>query len=218
MSVYYDLGVHVTAIVASVSNGDEYATSARARAMKDAVKRMDDKQPYSPFHLSLVFASLFKLSIETLEEVNILLEVTLRIKDIFGDSHIVLGDLYYQLADLLGRKRHFAHSLELSGQALLIRVNKYGIVHEKTAESHFALGMLYRHLGLFEKSRQELFICRGIRSKLQGDSSTAVAHCDLYIGLTELALSNSLVGAVSPEVSGGMGAQRMQKARSSAIA
>jgi len=66
----------------------------------------------------------------------------------------------YQLADLLGRKRHFAHSLELSGQALLIRVNKYGIVHEKTAESHFALGMLYRHLGLFEKSRQELFICK----------------------------------------------------------
>lgn len=66
----------------------------------------------------------------------------------------------YQLADLLGRKRHFAQSLEFSGQALLIRVNNYGIVHEKTAESHFALGMLYRHLCLFEKSRQELFICK----------------------------------------------------------
>lgn len=93
MSVYYDLGSHVTAIVGSVLSGDEYATSARARAMKDAVKRMDDKQAYSPFHLSLVFSSLFKLSIETIEEVNLLLEVTLRIKDVFGDNHIVLGDL-----------------------------------------------------------------------------------------------------------------------------
>jgi len=61
--------------------------------MKDTVKRMDDKQPYSPFHLSLIFSSLLKLPIETEEDVNLQLEIALRIKDICGESHIVLGDL-----------------------------------------------------------------------------------------------------------------------------
>lgn len=93
MSVYYDLGGHVTAIVNFVLSGDEYATSARARAMKDVVKRMDDKLSYSPFHLNLVFSSLFKLPNDTTDEVNLQLEVTLRLKDIFGDNHVVLGDL-----------------------------------------------------------------------------------------------------------------------------
>lgn len=93
MSVYYELASHAVAIVESVSIGDDYTTSARSRAMKDTVKRMDDKQPYSPFHLSLIFSSLLKLPIETEEDVNLQLEIALRIKDIYGENHIVLGDL-----------------------------------------------------------------------------------------------------------------------------
>lgn len=93
MSVYYDLGGHVAAIVSAVLCGDEYAASACARAMKDTVIRMDEKLAYSSFHLNLVFSSLFKLPIESIEEVNLQVEATLRLKDIFGDSHVVLGDL-----------------------------------------------------------------------------------------------------------------------------
>lgn len=93
MSVYYELAGHAAAIVDAVSSGDDYTASARSRAMKDTVKRMDDKQPYSPFHLSLIFSSLLKLPIETEEDVNLQLEIALRIKDIYGENHIVLGDL-----------------------------------------------------------------------------------------------------------------------------
>lgn len=93
MSVYYELASHAAAIVDAVSSGDDYTASARLRVMKDSVKRMDDKQPYSPFHLSLIFSSLFKLPIETEEEVDLQLTIALRIKDIYGENHIVLGDL-----------------------------------------------------------------------------------------------------------------------------
>jgi len=93
MSVYYELAGHAAAVVEAVSSGDDYTASARSRAMKDTVKRMDDKQPYSPFHLSLIFSSLLKLPIETEEDVNLQLEIALRIKDIYGENHIVLLDL-----------------------------------------------------------------------------------------------------------------------------
>lgn len=62
------------------------------------------------------------------------------------------------LSDLLQRKQHCREALDLAGQALLIRVNTYGIVDDRTAESHIALGMLYRRLGHYDKSRQELYI------------------------------------------------------------
>lgn len=103
MSVYYELAGHVTAIVNSVSCGDDFTTSARARTMKDAVKRMDEKQPYSPFHLSLIFSSLLKLPNETEGEVNLQLEIALRIKDIYGDNHIVLGDICEKIEYITSR-------------------------------------------------------------------------------------------------------------------
>jgi hypothetical protein len=56
----------------------------------------------------------------------------------------------------------FEAAIEYAGLALLIRVNRYGVVHEKPAESHYTLGVLYRALNLFDKSRQELLICKSL--------------------------------------------------------
>jgi len=51
-------------------------------------------------------------------------------------------------------------ALNSCGESLLIRVNHYGIFHYKTAECHMRLGIIYRYLGNYEQSKQELYICK----------------------------------------------------------
>lgn len=53
---------------------------------------------------------------------------------------------------------------------------------------------------------------------MHGETSPAVAYCDLYIGHTELALSNSIATGAVASGPGSIGAHRSQKARSSAVA
>lgn len=54
----------------------------------------------------------------------------------------------------------FKEALDFVGESLLIRVNHYGIYHNKTAECHYYLGVIYRYLQEYDKSRQELYICK----------------------------------------------------------
>lgn len=103
MSLYYEIAGHVSAIIKSSSAGDEYETSARTRALKDTVKRMDDNQPYSPFHLSLIFADLLKLPLETDADIQVQFNVVKCIRNAYGENHIVMGDLckiYYYICIL----------------------------------------------------------------------------------------------------------------------
>ena len=72
-------------------------------------------------------------------------------------GHIVI---VFKLSDSFFEVDLFKDALNSCGEALLLRVDYYGIIHCKTAQCHMQLGILYRHLNDYEQSRQELFICK----------------------------------------------------------
>ena len=58
------------------------------------------------------------------------------------------------------KQNNVTEALEYAGRCLLTRVNKLGIMHEKTADSHYSLGVLYRLVGDNENARKEISICK----------------------------------------------------------
>lgn len=80
----------------------------------------------------------------------------------------------------------YNEALDFAGRSLLIRVKQLGVMHEKTAESHFNIGVLYRILGDLFNSKKELSISKGINIQLHGDLSLVVSTCYLELGQTEL--------------------------------
>lgn len=46
------------------------------------------------------------------------------------------------------------------GQALLIRLEIHGILHEQTSVSHYNLGHLYKAIGAMDKARREFAVCK----------------------------------------------------------
>lgn len=107
------------------------------------------------------------------------------IREVLLDKPLVLAEFCMQLSALLTVKGRLEDGLEYGGQALVLRMTTLGLLNEKTAESHFNLGLIYRMLGDTDHSRKELYIARGIHRKLHGDESLPVAECDLNIGYTE---------------------------------
>lgn len=49
-------------------------------------------------------------------------------------------------------------AIEYGGRALLIQINTLGVMHQRTAESHFYMGVLYRTSLDYHKARRELSI------------------------------------------------------------
>lgn len=185
MNVFQQLGVGIGELIAFAKRDDEDSAGVTVRRMKDFVRRMDDKMVYSPMQMSMVFSELMRLPAGNPSDMDCLDTVVRQVRHIYGEYHPVLGDACKRafpfllfsavplfiacglsvsfpdasLSDALVRRGLYARALEYAGQALVVRANRCGILHDKTAESHFALGVLYRYLGLFEKSRQELYIC-----------------------------------------------------------
>lgn len=79
------------------------------------------------------------------------------IKDMFPVDHLLLADLYFVLSSLLANGDRLDEALQLCGRGLLLRVRLLG-VHEKTAESHFHLGLLYFRKEMFQASLKELVL------------------------------------------------------------
>ena len=82
----------------------------------------------------------------------------------FTNNSIV--DLDASLSDIMTKKHLYGPALEWACQALVVRAHGYGIMHDKTADSHFSLGILYRLLGLYGRSRQELYISKHLMQNL----------------------------------------------------
>lgn len=76
-------------------------------------------------------------------------------------------------------------ALEYAGRALLIRVERNGVIHHKTAESHFILGSFYLKQQLFEEAKRELYSSRGIYCQLYDEKNVFVANCDFILGQIE---------------------------------
>lgn len=110
----------------------------------------------------------------------------------YGSEHVVLSDIYTLVSSAFFTFGKVSESLEYAGRALVIRMEALGLMAEKTAESHFNLGQLYRIKGSFEQSRKEFRICRSIRLSLFGPLHLSIADCDLWIAHTERAANASL--------------------------
>lgn len=91
---------------------------------------------------------------------------------------------------------------QCSGKALIIRMRSLGLVHDKVADCHFNLGLLYRLSGDMQNSLKHFKICmyrlsvfralcnallpgRGIKRNLFLERSKEVAFVDISLGQTE---------------------------------
>jgi lipopolysaccharide biosynthesis regulator YciM len=75
------------------------------------------------------------------------------------------------LASTRIKQNKLSEAMEYVGRCLLIRIQKLGVMHEKTADSHFSLGVLYTQLGETENAVKELRIC----------TSTSIRTCSSYL-------------------------------------
>lgn len=96
MSVFHELAATVASLIRSISADDLASMTLHSKAMKDKLRRMDDTQPFSPFYITTVFADLLKLPLETQEDIELQSSVLQRISEIYGENHLLLGDLCTQ--------------------------------------------------------------------------------------------------------------------------
>lgn len=96
MSVFYELAAGVASLIRSIAEDDLLSLTIHSKNMRDKVKRMDDKQPYSPFYINIVFADLLKLPLDTAQDLELQTTVLKRISEIYGENHLLLGDLCKQ--------------------------------------------------------------------------------------------------------------------------
>ncbi len=78
---------------------------------------------------------------------------------VYGEHHVVLSDVYTSISASYAKCGKFRDALDFAGKALVIRMETLGLMEEKTAESHFSLGLVYRLIGDFQQSRKQLRIC-----------------------------------------------------------
>ena len=71
---------------------------------------------------------------------------------------VQVSDLYTAISTSYTKAGKFSDALDYSGKALLIRMETLGLMEDKTAESHFNLGLVYRFIGDYPQSRKQLKI------------------------------------------------------------
>ena len=68
----------------------------------------------------------------------------------FVDRRVSESKLQFGLVD---------EAIDYAGQSLVLCIKSLGLIHEKTAESHFYLAFLYEKCGDTERARKEYRIC-----------------------------------------------------------
>ncbi|KAJ1439706.1 hypothetical protein B484DRAFT_427623, partial [Ochromonadaceae sp. CCMP2298] len=197
MAAYYDLARTVGVLVLHMQEEDAGAVDDAARHIKSLLREINGVDAYPPGQMQLVFRDLFSLPLDTPREREVEAACYSAIRSLYGDDHPVLSDICTTLSERHIQAQRYPAALQYTGQSLLIRTNRHGLVHEKTADSHYNLGVLYRLVGASDKSRQELRICRGIRCKLFGEGSLAVAQCDVQLGHAEVMGDSAVQAYVS---------------------
>jgi hypothetical protein len=85
------------------------------------------------------------------------------------------------LASFLAAEEQLEEAIEFAGRALVIHIQRFGILTSKTAESHFQLGSLFFHTDDFLGSEREITTAKSIDSKLFNECSIVVSGCEILL-------------------------------------
>jgi hypothetical protein len=75
------------------------------------------------------------------------------------------ADTDVNLVSFLAAEERLEEAIEFAGRALVIRIQRFGILTSKTAESHFQLGSLFFRTDDFLVSEREVTAAKSIYSK-----------------------------------------------------
>ncbi len=178
--------------LAAVINIDDtkkrgYRLPAATRAAKEAMNPWK-KEAHHGMDVNETFSSLFKIILgESKSSGRDLLNIDSMkyLTAIFGDRHALLVDIYSELSQLVESDGRISEAIELSGRALLVAMNLYDLMHLRTGECHYRLGMLFRKIGNNESSRKELLIARGIYHHVFGPLCEQVGDCEYYLSTVQ---------------------------------
>jgi tetratricopeptide (TPR) repeat protein len=106
------------------------------------------------------------------------------IESMYGKNHLATGDAYITYAVFLTRRLQLRRALDYAGQALVIRLEKLGVCHVCTADSHYNLGLLFRMLRRYSDALREFQFARNIRNELLGPESLASAEVHFSLACT----------------------------------
>lgn len=183
----YELASQVANLVSSVKAGNELGMRKSVVLSKEIIYKYQLRS-YNKMQINLVFKELIHfVSTDADVDASLRNKCMTLLREIFGDDHHVLSEickcgrlcsvlliipgttkinffLYnrfiidYTLSTMKLKENKLEEAVEYGGRALLIRVNCFGVMHAKTAESHFNMGIMYKMLGEFDKARREISI------------------------------------------------------------
>jgi hypothetical protein len=78
------------------------------------------------------------------------------LKECFGEDNSLISDYCLALSVAFDNEGDVDQALDYAGRALLIRVDCFGVLSGKTAESHFILGLLFLKKDHLEEARREI--------------------------------------------------------------
>lgn len=197
-TLYHDLGNHVSQMIQAVIQNDaESANRAASIAQQLAIRTHKDKS-FTAVQYSLVLKDFLGIIDADICNAKRIYGISLHmLREIFGDDHIIMADIYETFSKARSRNNDYEDALEFAGRCLLVRVNLLGILHQKTASSHVEVGVCYSALGQIESAKREFLLSRGIRCKLFGELSVGVAECDSLIALVEKMLNRPVAAYVA---------------------
>jgi hypothetical protein len=164
--------------------------------------KFSNNQCHTIDEINIIFKDLIKISNNNVmttisddgiinDKASIEKKIISIIKEIYHDNHIILSDLFSLLSEIkFKNKISIQESLDYAGMSLSLRIKSFGLIHIKTIDSHFKIGIIYKKLNENELARKQFIICRRITAKLYGELHINVTNCDLQIGLCEKKLHN----------------------------
>eukprot|EP01038_Epipyxis_sp_PR26KG_P006412 gene6412-8826_t len=187
---WYSLALIISSLVSTIRTRDPSDELAR-KGVVDAKELISFTKvlqytPYPRFQQKLVFVDVLTLMMDDSTDLDEKKSQCMGyLQEIFNEPSllIVIADIYHTISMTLSRQGKAYEALEFAGRDLLTRVSCLG-AHPSTADSHLRLGILYRAVGNYEQSLQELQICKALRCKLGEELSVEVSTCEMQIGLT----------------------------------
>jgi hypothetical protein len=85
------------------------------------------------------------------------------------------------LVSFLAVEERLEEAIEFADRALVIRIQRFGILASKTTESHFQLGSLFFRTDDFLVSEREVTAAKSIYSKLLNECSIVVSECEILL-------------------------------------
>jgi hypothetical protein len=112
--------------------------------------------------------------------------------DFFDNNHDIIAEMYLYLCDIEIHNEKYEEALNFAGEALSHRIKYLGLLHNKTADSHYKLGLIYMKLNDLEQSKKQFLISRQIRCIGNNGYNLLVADCDIQLGFIITMTNNKI--------------------------